>query len=133
MQVINATYSTQTTTASASYSDTGLTASITPAATGNKVLVTANLQIFKGSTNTYVGLKLFRGATEIALLGTEFGFTGAADGNNIGTVAISYLDSPNTTSSTAYKVQFNSGAGSGTAYVNAGTGMSTITLMEIGA
>ena len=39
LQVVNATYSTQTTSSSSTYADTGLSASITPSSSSSKVLV----------------------------------------------------------------------------------------------
>jgi hypothetical protein len=53
--------------------------------------------------------------------------------NAVGTVGTTYLDSPATTSSTTYKVQYCSAANVAQVQVNAGGGTSTITLMEIAA
>ena len=46
LQVVNATYSTDTSTTSTSYVDTGLTATITPLFSTSKVLVLISQKIF---------------------------------------------------------------------------------------
>jgi hypothetical protein len=61
------------------------------------------------------------------------GATSSTAQNNFGTVAINYLDSPATTSSTTYKTQLSSFSNNATVYVNTGTIYSSITLMEIKA
>jgi hypothetical protein len=139
LQVVNATYSTQTTSSSSTYSDTGLTASITPKFATSKVLVFVNLASCGKSTgNTYLSARLLRNSTSI------IGFDDSADYTNgssteqyIGSISTSYLDSPATTSATTYKVQFASGFNVASVKINANlalnTPFSTITLMEIAA
>ena len=132
IQVVNATYSTQVSTSSASYVDSGLSATITPSSASNKVLVFANIpDAHNASTDSLVYLNVVRDSTQI------IEFTRHSD--HIGTAAsivtyggsTSYLDSPNTTSATTYKVQFrvHSAGTTQQLFTNSSTG--TIALMEI--
>jgi hypothetical protein len=136
LQVVNASYSTGTSTASSAYIDTGLTATITPTSATSKILVIVdqNGVYADGSANGGLDIKLLRGATTLALLG------GRAAGDkltnvvmSIGSVSSNYLDSPATTSATTYKTQFLSVSGAATVYVQTYSAVSTITLMEIAA
>lgn len=134
LQIVNATYGTQTASSSSTYADTGLTASITPSATNSKILVLVfQTGLLKISSNTDMKLKLFRGATELCIFGSTIGNTDDTGWNGVGSNSIGYLDSPSTTSSTTYKTQFNSTNNTGSVFVNHGNCTSTITLMEIGA
>ena len=128
LQVVNATYSTSTTNSTASYADTGLTATITPTRNTSKILVIVSQNGVSGtSATTGVNLQLLRGASSISIFGVANAY-GAAN-NNI-TVSCNYLDSPATTSATTYKTQFVRYAGT-TVNVQSNSDMSTITLMEI--
>lgn len=133
LQVVNGSTATVVTSTSGTYADTGLTASITPSSTSSKILVVVNQQgCQKYGANTGLGLKLFRGTTELAKFESQLGInsdTSLAENN--GGCGISYLDSPNTTSSTTYKTQLNNRNGAGTVGVQADSATSTITLMEI--
>jgi hypothetical protein len=134
LQVVQTSQSTEITTSSTSYVDTGLTASITPTNASNKILVVV-LQngIIKQTADTTLSLQLLRDATQIAL-STGNAWNGTTDGNQIGAVGWTILDSPNTTSSVTYKTQYANRTGSGTVGVQwqfGGSNTSTITLMEI--
>lgn len=132
LQVVQATYSTSTTTSSSSYSDTGLTASITPSSSSNKILViVAQNGVIKATGNTKVNIKLFRGATDLTTVNA--GATDNTNTNLIGTTSIVYLDSPSTTSSTTYKTQFSSANNVAFAGVQDSSVTSTITLIEVKA
>jgi hypothetical protein len=136
LQVVNATTSTETTTATNTFVDTTLTATITPKFATSKILVIVNQNgCLKLTNNTYLYLRLLRGATTISNFERLAGWTNSSAANNIGGCSISYLDSPATTSATTYKTQIASGANSATVLVQTTDGgvsaMSTITLMEI--
>jgi hypothetical protein len=131
LQVVAATYSTETQSTSNSYADTGLTATITPSSATSKVLVimTQNGVAKNGDTN--VGLRLVRNSTTIAqigvlLLSTSTSLYQEGNGN------IAFLDSPATTSATTYKTTFNSAAGISFTRVQNNSSVSSIILMEIG-
>jgi hypothetical protein len=142
------TFSTQST----SYVDiTGLSVSITPASTSNKILVLTNISI--NSQNAHGGgMLLLRNGSAINQAGSAgsrrrssfsgTGFTGDASGDQVMQFSVNgtFLDSPASTSSVTYKVQVvNNGAE--TQYINFGKSdpdntdatrtVSSITLMEI--
>ena len=127
LQVITGTTNTQTSTGSATYSDAGLSASITPQATTNKVLVMAQINYYNASTNK-TNFNLVRGSTQI----NETNPLGG-DANNIdGGTFLTLLDSPATTSATTYKVQFKTNA-SATYLRASATATCTIYLIEVSA
>ena len=130
-QVINGTTTTEVVTASSSFSDTGLTASITPSATSSKILIICNMAGVGKRGDGFVTLKALRDSTDIlANFENRGGDTNTSDTNKVGSCSFTYLDSPSTTSSTAYKVQVKS---NGNSYAQTGDSNphSTITLMEI--
>ena len=132
-------------TSSTSYVDvTGLTASITPSSSSNKILV-----LLRTTQSVYgdgfIKAKLLRGSTDIAVANGKDYFTfnypsRSGTDTNIyiahGSQHLDFLDSPSSTSSTTYKVQILAGSGQ-TAAINRGRdndqyrGVSSITLMEI--
>jgi hypothetical protein len=134
LQVINATYSTGTNSSSSSYADTGLTATITPTSATSKVLVFVSQNgLRKDTGDTRLGLKLLRGATDLATFETFGAWTGNSNNNAIAGSSVNYLDSPATTSATTYKTQFASLDNVAKVTVQQSSATSTITLMEIGA
>ena len=133
LQVVNATYSTQTTSSSSTYSDTGLTASITPSSSSSKILIIVSQNgVSKSSGNTYVALQLLRNSTSIVVFETQIGYTNSTLETNMAS-STNYLDSPATISSVTYKTQFKSPNSTNFATVQTGSSTSTITLMEIAA
>ena len=134
LQVINATHSTQVVNATSTPADTDLTATITPSLATSKVLVIVTQNgVAKNTNNTDVVIDLLRGATIISAFGKAIANNNAGGTLSVGSAAVSYLDSPNTTSATTYKTQFLSSANNANAIVQAASAMSTITLIEIGA
>lgn len=143
LQVIMAQTTTSTAVATGTYTDTTLTASITPSATSSKVLVLVSQNFFSSRQNDSWngGIRLLRGATAIIELGSG-GYEGfgnfvasATEGQIRGMSSIVYLDSPSTTSSTTYKTQGRPHltTNSGAVTFQSNSTPSTIILMEIGA
>ena len=136
LQVVHASIATVTSTSSATYTDTGLTATITPSSASSKVLVLTNQNgcLKYSSANALLGIRLLRGSTTIQQIGTLFLFTNTSNENYGTTVSATYLDSPATTSATTYKTQFNNSNASNYVEVQANSNhQSTMTLLEIGA
>jgi hypothetical protein len=147
LQVVSTTKTDVASTTSSTFTDvSGLSVSITPSSSSNKILVVYNVA---ASNDTGGGfLQLVRGSTPIAVgtaatgnqLNVTLGNYYSSDTNTFYTGAGSYLDSPATTSSTTYKFQFRIGTG-GTITVNrnysnanfayTGVAVSSITVMEI--
>lgn len=147
LQVVSATYQTQVSGTTSTLTDSGLTASITPSATSSKILilVTQKLYIENLSAGKNLGFffTLVRGSTTIVdkeANGISLnvpGVTVSAGAGNLNAWhqhAISYLDSPSTTSSTTYKTQVANCVGGFFAAQQGSTApASSIILMEIGA
>jgi hypothetical protein len=132
LQVVQGLTTTQVQTTSNSYVTTGLTASITPSSTSNKVLIIANTDVVQ-NTSTDVDTTIFRGTVAGTNLSTS-GFmarkynTQASETSSVTNV---YLDSPSTTSSQTYTLGFKSTASGYTSTVNVSSCQATIILMEI--
>jgi hypothetical protein len=143
LQVVQGTTTTETTIASASFTDTSITATITPSSASSKIYAIASgtIRLYRGSESDNeqgAKIKLLRGATVIVSnndqgvvhlrhqpgqIRSNFPFT------------IIKLDEPATTSATTYKIQ---GAAittnqSGTVGFQQDSTFSQITLIEIGA
>jgi len=133
LQVVNATYSTQVSTSANTFSDTGLTATITPKFSTSKILVLVDQNsVSKDTSNTGVNIKLQRNGSDIGgYFGFVSGYTNSTAASDIGSVSVNYLDSPATTSAVIYKTQFSSNSPTASAIVQQFNAMSTITLMEI--
>jgi hypothetical protein len=135
LQVVMGTFSTEASSSSSTYADTGLTATITPSSTTSKILVlVAQNGVTKDISDTGATFRLLRGATGISDFQFAAAYTNSASGHNsIGSVSVNYLDSPSTTSATTYKTQFLSFNNTARVRIQWNNIMSTIILMEIGA
>ena len=139
IQVVQATTTTTVPVSTTNYTDTGLTGSITPTSSSNKIFVfiTQNTRMARNSSPVGAGIKIFRDSTEI--------YTPTADGNGpltqyfdstnvINQVSLQILDSPATTSSVTYKTEGRPYLSSQGGQVNFNYGSSspsTITLIEV--
>ena len=124
--------STNTTpTGNATWSDTGLTATITPSSTSSKVLIFCN-GLFHMRRNEEIRYRFMRGTTAIL---TMCGYEETGDGFHTMTAPSGYMDSPNTTSATTYKLQFYAqGEYASMRFNYSGTsslGEASITLLEV--
>ena len=121
-----------------SYTDTAITASITPKFASSKILVQISCTLGMGSGDANCGIApaIKRGSSTIA---GNFGaqVNSATNGEYFASVPfIQYLDSPATASATTYTLQVKTVYGTTTAYINrayyASTGFqAVITLTEI--
>lgn len=147
LQVVSTTKLDTFSTASASFVDvTGVTVSITPSSSSNKILVfvsgstsssggsaVAHYNLVRGASNIYVGNS--RGSSIQTSISSA-----SVSSDKVMPIVINYLDSPATTSSTTYKLQMRSESGSFTGIIggsfgsgNSATSSSptTITVMEV--
>jgi hypothetical protein len=130
LQVVQDTLTSQFSTSSSTYADTGLTASITPSSTSNKILILLDMLTctVSGNANNGIGMKILRDTTEIFEdAWFIYNFDGTAIQSNSG--SYQYTDSPSSTSSLTYKVQLK--ARTNSASINPLPSTATITLMEI--
>lgn len=137
IQVVTATDSTirQTTSTSFVTASNTLSASITPSSSSNKIFMIVNTSGRNNTDGRYAIYTIYRGATN---LGTSDGLLWLVpSANRSCSVAMSYLDSPSSTSSLTYQVYFKTNVSDSTVTLNdnasgSGTGgTGSITLMEI--
>jgi hypothetical protein len=136
LQVLSTRTTTAQTITGGFVAVSGLSVSITPQSASNKVLVQVSIS-YAGNTNNdynFGKLMLYRGATAIGNSGVTSTTALAAFDESLlfGSAAYTFLDSPATTSATAYTVQIAAtynGIRINTS--NDNTGASTITVMEI--
>ena len=122
LQVVSTTKTdAASTTTSGSWTDiSGLSVTITPSSTSSKIFIILSIGSISSGTGISVGFKLLRGSTSVgnaASTAKQSGIGNAYAGNEyyLQTVATNFLDSPNTTSATTYKVQWRNS--SGTSYL----------------
>ena len=150
IQVVSSTLTSAASGTGQSVVDTGLTATITPSSSSSKIHVSGYITL--GTSSFYVYCYLVRGSSQIFIAdaaGSRPRVTIAAPiyagGNEIYAfepTPFQYLDSPNTTSATTYKIQIRNYTTNHTWYVNRThndrdnadyepRGTSVMTLMEI--
>ena len=149
LQVVQ-TVKTDTTSLSSTttYTDiSGMTVDITPSASSSKVLVIFNANL-SNLSNGHVDIRLVRDSTAIAIGDSSSNRAqvtvskeAAGHGNGLEERSMTYLDSPSTTSATTYKLQWKTGlvdavlnrSKDDTDNIHSPRGVSTITVMEVGA
>jgi hypothetical protein len=135
LQVISNTVTTSVSTSGTTYTDTGLSATITPTSSSSKILVFpfnplgGDIDNDSGGT-IEVKQKLLRDSTTVY---EDDRFLVARGGQHHSNAFSHFLDSPSTTSAITYKCQFaRSDSGSTDAVSNQGAREMTMTLLEIG-
>lgn len=126
-QLIQATYSgAQVNTTSTTYVATGLTATITPTNSANKILVIATGSFANGGSGNACFITIGRNGATVGDINAIY----AGSTQVWSPSTINYLDSPATTSATTYAMYFKSSSGNSS--FNWTTGfIANITLMEI--
>ena len=132
IQVVQSTFATETASTSTTFSNTGLSLSITPKSNTSKIMVMFSLGS-SGVNNTAAEsrgyFRLMRATTEIYRMDVrayDYGNSGSID---FGVYAQSYLDSPATASSVTYSIQQR--ATTGTIRVCESNNQIQMQLMEI--
>ena len=128
IQVVGGTYSTQTSTTSSTFTATGLSVSITPKFANSKILVVGMMN-FQAPASQDSFYNLYRGATSLGQSSNGIGIVEAGNQVILCTNAISYLDSPATTSSTTYSISFRTTGSTMFCCVNGQ--VATLTALEI--
>ena len=136
LQVVQAVKTDSFSSSSTSYVDvTGLSASITPSSTSNKILSIITLMVQSGSSGQErtIAYNLSRDSTMIfESIWRLYDYNGANGVTGSISSPITYLDSPSSTSALTYKVQIKKVSGAGNAEVNiVSPSTSSIILMEI--
>ena len=129
LQVLTAEYATSMALSTITYTDSGLTLSITPSSTSSKILAFWNMQANCDTAGSGFGTKLVRGSTAVWTSTNSYDVLAPTSGLRIAK-DYRYLDSPSTTSAITYKVQVSSHA-SRAIYVNGDNTQTQLTLMEI--
>jgi hypothetical protein len=131
LQVVSGELGYYVVTSSSSYSDIGLSTTITPTSTSSKILVCLNLLAGNTTGGSENYIQILRGATVIRIH-ERWIFSGAGYTGVYG--AVMFEDSPSSTSALVYKVQYktNTGAFRVNDYTdNTNINKSNLTLMEI--
>ena len=138
--IVQTVKTTAFSTTSTSFTDvTGLSVAITPKNASSLVLVTVSIY----NSNTSVALNSFnllRGSTNLAqpaadTFSASMNWSATVVSTSDGTLSLTFLDSPATTSSTTYKIQMKVSGGTGyvcrRADLTSVTAASVITVQEI--
>ena len=134
IQVVQVVNSTNVSTSSTTPVASGLSASITPQSSTNKILVLITA-CGTGTNATACGVEysLYKDGTSLFVFDRIASYSGS--GSAYGTVTTAYLDAPSTTSTLNYQMYYRKYSGTGNAYLNnyvsGDSSQSTITLMEI--
>jgi len=140
LQIVSSNTDTEVNTTSTSFTDTGLSATITPSSTSSKILILTRQSTWverSGGESAQGWVNLLRGSTQInqTFITNECGLNNESDRAVTNVVSECYLDSPNTTSAVTYKTQQKVGFTTSSPQIATQKGgtnyFSTITLMEI--
>jgi len=127
LQVLTAEKTGATFDVTTSFSDVGLSATITPSSSSSKILVLHSSPCIALGTNDAIVI-LLRGSTTVY----NFNMYNGGSAWDACPTTFSYLDSPSTTSAITYKIQAKKGGGSFYyCYTNLVPTQATLTLMEI--
>ncbi len=135
LQVVFGSTTTQVSSSTNTYVDTGLTATITPSSTSSKILaIISHNGCEVSQSSRYLSVRLFRNGTQISTIDDSAGYN--LSNTMRWNMSANYLDSPASTSALTYKTQFcsKSNQSAVTVQYNEYDGSkSMITLLEIGA
>ena len=131
VQTVYGFTNSEVTSSSSTYSDTGLTATITPTSSSNKVLIMANIATTLKQNATYFKVRVMRGSTEIAKIDDGTGYTNNSNFSTGGSISCHILDIPATNSATTYKLQFLSTSNGDVVKIQTNSATSTIVLQEV--
>ena len=137
IQVVHGSTSTEGGSTNNTYKDTGLTATITPSSSSNKIAIFMNVNgCQKETNNAWIDLKAVYNVnggsfTDIAQFGARLGMTANSNKNNVGTCAFNHLLSPSTAQAVIVKAQFRSADNNSGVGVQEASSTSTLMLMEI--
>ena len=149
LQVVQTVKTDTVTSTTTTFADiTGMSVSITPSSASNKILVIVKASVGAQAGTNRAGVRLVRGSTAIFVGDTAGSRTSvtsvstAPNSDDISDLNMCFLDSPATTSSTTYKIQWTT-TGAGTIAFNRSINdsdsaanyrpASSITIMEIAA
>ena len=132
LQVVQGTSNSQPTWSNSTFTDTGLTATITPSSSTSKILVLTSQRAYANTGCSYGAIQLFRNSTSLQTWNRVCLRDATSPGSDQQWNTV-YLDSPATTSATTYKTQAANTANAGTFYIGLDGNIQTITLMEITA
>ena len=135
LQVVEGSTTTTVNTTSASFTDTGLSATITPSSASSKILIVVshtNSRKLPQGNEGGINMWLQKNGSNLIQI-VQAGLWTATSLYITGGINSTYLDSPATTSAITYKTQFGSHAAGVTATVQENSMRSSIILMEIAA
>jgi hypothetical protein len=137
LQIVNATTSTLVAEGAGSWTNTTLTASITPKSSSSKILVTTSQSMYNyaaGGGYTGMNVRLVRNTSTVLQSTIDAGFLRAyvspSGVDNLHQNCFNFLDSPTTTSSVSYRTEILRNSGN-TVFAQINNNPSSMTLMEI--
>jgi hypothetical protein len=135
LQVVSATTTTRVNTNSTSFVQVGASASITPSSSSNKIAVFVSSNSFTNNASGHQSFyTLYRNSTNLGNATQGFGWLVGTTAAMASSVAISYVDSPSTTSSTTYSLYGRTSNAASTVEFGGSDGIvHSIVLMEIAA
>lgn len=141
LQVVQTVKTNTTSHSGGTYASVGLDVSITPSSTANKILLVTSFALGCNTGSANVDMRLYNTATSTAISTdpyfTDRWPTDSQSAYYCQNINFMHLDSPSTTSTMSYSVQFKTNAGALTINMPSNTGgfsnalVSTITAMEI--
>jgi hypothetical protein len=127
LQVVPVNVTPAFSTTSNTFTNTGISASITPSSATSKIFIASTFLPNTQSGNMTMSTTVFRDSTQLAIDAAQYTASG---GWLVTTCTINFVDSPNTTSAVTYNIRARVSAGAGTISI---LNPASIVLMEIAA
>ena len=132
LQIVSTKYVSAVTISSSTFQSSGLYANITPSSTSSKILIMITASVGgDGSDGSYLYGAPFRDSTELMEVAFCRDQPVSSYGAKSESLAITYLDSPSSTSQITYRLKGRATNSAHEFRLNYVSGQSTITLMEI--
>jgi len=130
LQVVQGSTTTVASSASSTYIDTTLSASITPQSSSSLILCLVSQNIYTNNAGTGALYRVMRGAT---VLDTYVDLSFGTASGIVCQHQFSVLDTPASTSALTYKTMFARNLGVGTVYCQVNANPARMTLLEVSA
>ena len=131
LQVVSAETTTGVTTTSLTFSDLGLSVSITPQSTSSKILLVSSISLYVDQALSGGSLRYLRNSITALATCVSLGYNSGT--GPVTNHSLIYMDSPNSLSAQTYKVQVNRNVGSGTVIAQVNSNPSVLYAFEVSA
>ena len=131
LQVVQATTTTEVTSTTATYIDAGLSLSITPSSTSNKIMIFCSYVLREDDSGGNAITSIFRGATDLAINEYGLGRLRSSATANYVRQTITLLDEPSASTEITYTLKLKGFSAGDDQRIHANSSKGSLVLMEV--